>query len=224
MALHAQISLHIMEGLTHRWLRIAVVLRLIVRLWCTHLPRASCNIGNFVPQHIQLSTDAVLHRDVNLIILFISCWPHNCYILAAWVLQCRRAKFSLTLSELLLLHIVVITGQHVDAFRVGLNLNTLIVSADEIYRGLLHIFISNLSAHLLLKCANTSHLALWVTLVNILYCTISSLSSLKISRHFHILWLHRSQVKYCLHRLYFAHYAVGWLLWDIELRHVGFGL
>lgn len=173
MALHAQISLHMMEGLTHRWLRIAVVLRLIVRLWRTHLPRASCNTGNFLPQQIQLSTDAVLHRDVKLIILFISSWPLNCYILAARVLPCRHAKFSLTLSELVLLHIAVITGQHVDAFRVGLNLNTLIVSADEIYKCLLHIFISNLSAHLLLKCANTSLLALWVTLVDILHCTIS---------------------------------------------------
>ena len=47
---------------------------------------------------------------------------------------------------------------------------------------------------------------------------------MKIFRDFHILCLLRSQVKYCLHRLYFAHDAVGWLLWDIELRHVGFGL
>ena len=162
-----------MEGLTHRWLRIAVVLRLIVRLRRTKLTRASSNIGNFVPRQIQLTSDTVLNGDVKLIILLISSWLHNCYILAARVLPSWHAKFSLTLSMHLPLFIAVITGQHVDTFWVGLDFNTFIVSTYEIDKCLLHVFISDLGAHLLLKCANTSLFALWVTLVDILYCPIS---------------------------------------------------
>ena len=60
VALHAQVSLHLVDGLTHRRLRIAVILGLIMRFGCALLPRASRNIGNLVLGQMQLTTNAVL--------------------------------------------------------------------------------------------------------------------------------------------------------------------